>query len=121
MNNKHFTTLYNDHDFVKTLETMAERYYLSYRKKWETISFDVEDIKQELWINVYESDVVKKPLLVNRIKNKIHEMLRSLDSDIHAIDDVDIESLGYENENGEIESADETMSRLVYHGKGRYV
>ncbi len=34
---------------------------------------------------------------------------------------LDIESLSEVNESGEIESADETMSRLVYHGKGRYV
>lgn len=117
-----FTELYRDKDFSKTLKSMAYRYYNTYRKKFESNGLDVDDIEQELWIDAYESNYTdNKAYLVKQITNKIHRMLRDFDRDIRAVDDIDIKAMSYENENGELETDDETMSRLVYHGQGRYV
>ncbi len=96
--------LYEDDQFNNLLNMIAEKNSIR----------DFDDYRQDVFEDIIQRGC-KNMTDYRRAARKIGMQY------YRANKDIDIESLAYENENGEIESADETMSRLVYHGKGRYV
>ena len=98
------TKLYLDEDFNDTLVMMAN--------KKSIVEFDY--FRQDVFLEILDTGCKSKKAC-ERAANRVAK--RYWD----ARQDLDIQTMSYVNENGEIESADETMSRLVYHGKGKYV
>lgn len=121
MDSKHFDELYSNRDLRRRVDGLAYRYYSAYPSKFQIFGWDLEDLQQELWITVYEQDEMNHGKIVNMLVKDIHNMLRDSGAQIRAVDDVDLTTLAYENENGEIETDDEVMARLVYSGRGKYI
>lgn len=98
------TELYYNDQFNNLLILMANR------KK--IYSFD--DFRQDVFLEIVDHDY-KTMKECKRAANRVAQRYGDTDSDI------DIMSLAYEDENGQIENSDEVMGRLVYHNKARYV
>jgi hypothetical protein len=121
MDSKAFYVLYNDRDFYRRVNGLAYRYFRAYPTKFEIFGWDQDDLEQELWIRVYENDSNKRDDIINALVYDLHDMLEATEAKVRAVDDVDPYLLAYENENGELETDDEVMARLVHSGKGRYI
>ena len=72
-----------------------------------------DDYKQDVFLEIIDCDYLNMKQF-KRAARRVAQ--RYIDNRT-----VDVESLSAIDENGDIETHDETMARLVYHGKGRYV
>ena len=96
--------LYENEQFNNLLGVIAERNKIR----------DFDDYRQDVFLEIIDTNCKN----MNSYRKAAQRVgLRYY----NAKTDIDIDSLSYFNENGEPETYDETMARLVYHGKGQYV
>jgi hypothetical protein len=96
--------LYEDASFNNLLVGLAN--------KKRILSFD--DFRQDVFLEIVERGYTTMSEF-KRAANRVAWYYYKYSGD------VDIASLAYENENGELETDDEVMARLVHSGKGRYI
>ncbi len=99
--------LYEDEAFNNLLVIMSN----------EKRIVDFDDFRQDVFLEIIDSKA-KNMKAYKRAAWRVADRERYK---MKIASSYDIESLSYINENGEPETHDETMARLVYHGKGRYV
>jgi DNA-directed RNA polymerase specialized sigma24 family protein len=117
MKQKSFNDIYNDTQVQKRIKRLCKRYYERYREKFESIAWDLEDLEQEIWLKIAESE---GPFVIQRSVHDMFDILKNLFRDCRDVDFDDIENYGIEMEDGE-ESHDEIFSRLVYHKKAKEI
>jgi hypothetical protein len=96
--------LYEDEQFNNLLEVIAQRKNIC----------PYDDFRQDVFLEIIErgySDRDQFRKAAERIASRYYRENR----------DDDVMRLAYENENGELETDDEVMARLVHSGKGKYI
>lgn len=116
VDNKHFESLYRDATIRARVRKLAHRYFRSYGDLLSTIGYyDAEEIEQELWARAVESRCTSSKLLFQEMVNDINDMVRTAKRQRRA-EYVDIMAYALEDDDGNQESEEEAMSRLVYEG-----
>ena len=118
---KSFNNLYSDDAIKKRVNSLAWRYFSSYRYQFNILAMAHEDIVQELWLNVWRSGDFDKDNIINRMIDDIYNMLEASTREKRSYIYADNEQMAIENDNGELETDDEVMGRLVYSGRGNYI
>lgn len=118
---KDFDKLYADPKLKKRIRGLAFRYYRAYPDKFAVFGWDVEDLEQELWIRIYEGENIDHDLIVKAAVADVHNLLRDSEAEVRAVDEVDLWKLAYEDEEGNRETNEEVMDRLVCNGRAQYI
>jgi DNA-directed RNA polymerase specialized sigma24 family protein len=116
-----FDKLYVDSSLRKRIRSLAYRYFRAYSHKWDVFGWDVEDLEQELWIRIYEGENTNHDLIISAAVADIHNLLRDSEADVRAVDEIDLWELAYEDDEGNLESNEDVMDRLVFRGKAQYI